>query len=290
MLASMIGIMAGCVRDQYYYGISAKGTHPSVPCAVEANNPIAFGGDHPRVDKIEKVVQAPRRFLKDRFGNKEQAAVRPEQSRQEAVAVSQQYLIDNGLNDVCIDARCYEPKEQWRRLRENERVAPFWKYTAGTLDVVGYTLLPKRALHVDVYSPFTNTLSINSTEPCDALFQSARAKEYRKQRWLGTYAVLQHAPVASVIHHVNAASDVLTYAEVRGRSDLIRELYPNTYSEIGSAVVSDVMVFVPIPNAPPLTTPVAKAAGKVTGRLMGNLMVERNELSATNDPQMHELR
>ncbi len=281
MLASMIGILAGCARDQYFYGIQAHGTLQQTPCEWETINPIAVGGEHPTIDKLENFVQGPKNFFLRLRADHDRELFSPEQLRQQAIGLTQQYLAENGLHDVCIDARRYEPIEQWQRLKANDRVAPLWKYTAGTLDVIGYTLLPKRALHADVYSPFTNTLSINSTEPTKALYQAARAKEYRKQRWLGTYAVMQRAPVAGLIHHANAATDVLTYAQVNQRSELTRELYSCTYSELGTAAVSDALFMVPLStDAPTMATPVARLMGRATGRWMGKLVLKREEKKA----------
>ena len=237
-------------------------------------------------DELERVAQAPKKFFKKAFGKNDHAGENPERLRLEAVALSQEYLAANGLDDIYIDARRYEPAEQWRRLKTNDRIAPFWKYTAGTLNVVGYTLLPRRALHSDVYSPFTNTLNINSVRPASALYQAARAKEYQKQHWLGTYAVLQHAPGIPLFHHANAASDALTYAQVSGQWDLTPELYATSYSHLGSAVVSDAMFFAPLPaNAPPLATPIVKVAGRATGRMVGQYVAERQEATISAEMQ-----
>ena len=230
-------------------------------------------------------MQAPRQLLRQGLGKTDDSESSAGELRSQAVALAQQYLAENGLHDIFIDQRRYEPSEQWQRLQANDRISPFWKYTAGTLDVMGYTLLPRRALHSDVYSPFTNTLSINSTDPTQALYQAARAKEYRKQRWLGTYAALQRAPFVSLLHHAGAATDVFSYAQVSDRADLTRELYPDTYSELGSAVVSDALFLVPLPaDAPPLTSPIARLMGGTTGRLMGKFVASRQATKNPGDP------
>ncbi|GAF82523.1 unnamed protein product, partial [marine sediment metagenome] len=71
------------------------------------------------------MVQAPKRFFKSNFGKWEPEELSPDQLRVEAVILSQDYLVANGLNDVYIDARCYKPFQQWRRLRANRRISPF---------------------------------------------------------------------------------------------------------------------------------------------------------------------
>jgi hypothetical protein len=282
-----MGLSCGCVHDQYYYGIANNCTQQFVPLECATTNRVTFGRRcRRRVDELERVVQAPKRFFKSNFGKWEQEQLSPEQLRVEAVILSQDYLVANGLNDVYIDTRCYKPFVQWRRLRANRRISPFWKYTAGTLDVIGYTLFPRRALHWDVYSPFTNTLSINSTKRSHAIYQAARAKQFRKHHWLGTYAVWQKVPIVPLFHHAHAASDVLTYAHVSDQRDLTYELYPTAYAQVGSAMIPETMIFAPMPaSAPPLAAPLIKLASHSTGRMVGRFVADRQQPLRTSEFQ-----
>jgi len=286
LLASLIASSLGCARDQYLYGTKTNGLYQQIPVVGQASNPISVGGHHPRIDKIEQVVQAPRKFFRQNRSAQHQHAIPPELTEQQAVMTAEKFLVENGLPDVNIDVRRYEPAEQWQRLKQNDLVAPFWKYTFGTLDVLGYTLLPRRALRSDVYSPYTNTLSLNSQNPTRALYQSARVKEYRKHHWLGTYSALQRAPFADLTHHIGAASDALTYAQINHWSEMTDELYPRAYSEVATAVISDLLffsdIFVPLPSdVAPVASPIAKIVGGTGGRMVGKYVADRE--SVTNE-------
>jgi len=276
VLLLVAGFASGCASQKYHYGLRHDATLSTVPCDCEFENPVAIGGEHRFVDRIEKVVQTPRRFIEKQRQKSRQSVAPTEPPHQSAVEVSTEYLRANGLDDIYIDVRRYEPREQWQRLKENDRISPVWKYTAGSLSVLGYTLLPRRAFHIDSYSPFTNTLNINSDRVSNAIFAAAEAKEFRDQRLPGLYAVLQKAPIVPLIHAAKVSSDVLTYVHVENHWDLADEVYPRAYSKIASSAVSEALFFVPLPSdLPPVTTPIAKIAGVSIGRVTGKAMAEK---------------
>ena len=251
------------------------GNRSANPWHAELQQPISIGGDHPVVDRIEKFVQSPKRFINK---IRQKTPVNSNELQAKAVSEAEEYLVANGLDDVFINVRRYEPREQWERLRENDRIGPVWKYTAGSLNVIGYSLFPKRAFHSDSFSPYTNTLSINSSSPAKAIFQAAQAKQYRKQKWLGTYSVAQKAPIVPLLHISEVSSDALSYARARDRDDLANELYPLAYSKLGSAAISGVVFFFPIrTDVPFITSPLIKAASRSTGRLAGKLIADRQQ-------------
>ncbi|PHQ34891.1 hypothetical protein [Rhodopirellula bahusiensis] len=265
--------VGGCVQSQYRYGVqNSSGSK----CASPSCNRVAVGGDHPVVDRIEKVVQSPRRTMRKFLGKDEPTLVEIIQQRSEAFGLAQGYLAINGLDDVYVDVRRYEPGEHWERLKANDRISGFWKYTAGTLDIVGYSLLPGRAFHSDHYSPFTNTLSLNSTDSLDSLYESGLAKQFRKQRLLGTYAVAQRLPFFPLLHHTQTTSDLLTYAREMNDWDLEEELYPATYSQIGQAAVSEAIVVLPaVADEPFYVGGLIGMAGGVVGSVTGNSVAIR---------------
>lgn len=279
----------GCVRDSYQYGLgdaSGGGVFSNSRFQGQAGNPLAEGGDHPQIDAIESTVQAPGKWLRKVVRKPEPDPVELEADRQQAIAVAQDYLQANELADVNIDVRRYEPAEQWARLRANERVAPLWKATGGTLGFLSYTLLPRRALHADHYDPFTNTLSLNSTRPTSALYEAAVVKQYRKQPMLGTYAMLQYVPLVPLIHHSQTTSDVLTYARVTKQTELERKLYPTTYARLGGAVVSETLSVTPLAAGTPfIVAPLMRAAGSTAGAISGQAVVKNNDNSNANRNQ-----
>ena len=48
------------------------------------------------------------------------------------------------------------------------------------------------------------------------------------------------------------------------------------------------MIFAPLPNAPPLTTPLAKVAGRATGRMVGQYVANRQEQPMPEDHTISE--
>ena len=268
MVIAIVASSAGCIQDTYQYGVRGQ------LGAFTSPNPMVVGGDCPSIDRIESIVQSPRRLVCTVLGRPGSRDVNA-QDYYEAVAAAQKFLADNGLNDVYVDLRCYEPRLQWERIKANHRISPLWRYTAGGLDVLLYSLIPRRAFRSDDYSPYSNTLSLNSADPASAVYAAATAKEYRQHLHLGTYAALQRAPIVPLIHHAKASSDALTYAQIQGRHELRDELYPTAYSEMAGALVSNAMFFVPLPaDAPFFVSPMVRLAGRATGTAAGHLRVK----------------
>lgn len=274
LLGSLLSV--GCVSDQYRYGVANLQATPF----PTVSNRMAVGGDHPFVDRVESVVQSPRRLVRRIAGRRIRTDVENRILRRQAASLSQSYLSANSLSDVYIDVRRYEPGEQWDRIRKNDRMAPLWKYTGGALAWLNYTLIPRRALQSDRYDVFANTLSINSSRPTSALYQAARAKEFRQHKYLGTYAILQRAPLVPLYHHTRTSSDVLSYARATGQSeDMLEQLYPTTYSRLAAATVSEALFFSPLPDDTPFVVePVTRIIGRAVGGTIGRIAL-RNELS-----------
>ena len=56
---------------------------------------------------------------------------------------------------------------------------------------------------------------MRSTQPASALYQAALAKEYNEQKWIGSYAMLQRAPIAGRVCMDQIVVDVSETPEVR---------------------------------------------------------------------------
>ncbi|MES2792924.1 MAG: hypothetical protein V4719_25145 [Planctomycetota bacterium] len=265
--------LSGCAQSRYQYGVRGQTSYER-PDQPQPTNPVAIGGHHPRIDRLETAVHAPGRFIKSHLPwKKDESDDRsPEQLRAEAIELAQAYLTDNNLHDVHIDVRRYEPGEQWARLLANNRISPFWKYTGGSLSVVVYSLFPARAFHSDSYNPYTNTLSLNSAKPIEALYEAGHAKEYHKHELLGTYSMSQKLPVLPLAHNWRVTSDVITYAQVSDREEVKNELYPSAYGNFSGSVVSEALYFFPIGKGATqiFASFAVKALGGGVGKLAGH--------------------
>lgn len=178
----------------------------------------------------------------------------------------QTYLEENDITDVEVAVNDYDPKGQWQRLRENDRISPFWKYSAGSLTWLGYTLMPYRVFGGDAYNPFTNSLNITSDVPALVLAEAAYAKDIHGQARPGAYATISELPVLSLVRHGRATSDVLGYARARNDWEGEKEAYHVLYPQVGSTTFGPAAHFVPVVG--PLMAVGGALAGHATGRTM----------------------
>ncbi|MEZ6144670.1 MAG: hypothetical protein R3B91_04395 [Planctomycetaceae bacterium] len=152
----------------------------------------------------------------------------------------EEYVADNNLHDVKVRLNQYDPGGEWRRLTTNHRVSPGWRYTVGTVSLVGYTLLPGRLFGNDAYNPFTKIRSTSTLMFSDRYGGSRLRQDVRQRSYPGTYAVSQLIPGFNLSHETLATRDVITYVSDRGEIDQEREavnvLYPRYGSVVGSAI------------------------------------------------------
>ena len=266
----------GCVQSTYRYGIANEQLVAKLP---QTPNVISVGGAHPNIDRLEQVVQYPRRVFRKWFPSKDPFEQLPiEERRQIAVAVASNYLDNNGLKGVFIDVLEYDPRQQWQRLVDNDRVSPVWKYTLGSAYHLGYSILPGRAFGYDRYNPFTNTLSINSARRCNTLFTAGYVKKIYDQRYPGTYVAANLLPIMPLIRDTSIANDVLTYSHVQQEWRLKQELYPLVYGRLGGDVVSQATSLIPsMAYMPFYMSPLLTRAGRVTGRVTGTAIADLDE-------------
>ncbi len=248
--------LAGCASDSYRYGQFRPVSAPVPPLVVDRGEP------HPHLDRLRDVVEFPRKLF--RFGRPDS---RPTTEQVEQTVVT--YLEKNDLTDVAVEVGEYDPSRQWRRLRENERVGPLWKYSVGSLTVVGYSLLPARAFGIDTYNPFTDTLIVNSRNPPRALFEAARAKALRGEQFVGSSVVLSSLPFIRSVADVRQASDVLSYLRAEEQWDLETAAYPQLYAGVGKEAIGLVGWFIPISLGPGLGIG-GRILGSATGQVVAS--------------------
>lgn len=277
----------GCIRDRYFYG--AKGQSPT-PIQSGRNSQVYYGKPQPYLDRVEKFVQHPFKTIGSKIGLAKPVA-EPDQefdpSRSENVYLAKQYLADNGLSDVDILVRDYNPSDQWRRLKKNQSISPILKYTDGLTYWLRYRLIPHRPLQEDHYNPYTNTLHINSPDAVSTLYQASMAKKFREKRFPGLYSVLQWAPFVPVYHHSDVSSEALSYASRQSnRHELLGDLYPHAYAQVGSSAISSVMSNVPsLSNQPFYVAPIVQIAGGAASRKTGSILAEQYQEEAKTTKQ-----
>ena len=149
------------------------------------------------------------------------------------------YLSDRGLHDVKLRVNQYDPIGEWKRLYQNKRVSPGWKYTAGVLRTAEYTLLPGRIFGHDDYNAYTNTVCIYSDTPVMGMASSAYAFDVHQRSLPGTYATFQSLPLIAMYHESLATKEVIDYTlskETFQAPEVRRILYARYGMEMGGEI------------------------------------------------------
>lgn len=245
---------SGCAATSYRYGRF----HPREPEGVSREPVVVeYGRPHKTLDRLGWLVGLPDRVftLNPKTDNHDTSP--------ETIDKLRAYLEQNDISDVYVAVNDYNPKDQWRRLQENHRISPLWRYTAGTANWLGYTLFPNRVFGGDEYIPYTNTLIVSSDVPSLLLAEAAYAKDVRGRRFPGCYAAINDLPVLSLWRHSRATSDVLSYARDQGDWETEQEGYHVLYPEIGSTTFGPASHFVPVAG------PFLSAGGALVGHAAG---------------------
>ncbi len=245
----------GCAQGPYQYGNFTN--RPGAPEKVV----VQRGGQHKVIDKISDTLSWPRRRLFPKLPDKRE--IKPETLEQVA-----EYLNKNDLSEVHVSVRDYQPREQWRRLRDSQVTSPLSRYTFGSLGVIGYTLFPGKLFNANWYSPYTDTLYINSEAPTLIVHEAALAKDIRLRKLPGAHAVASQLPVLRTWCDINAAREVVGYAQAEENWKLEEEAYRQIYPKVGSEAVVGAGLFVPVWWGIPLVRIAGGAAGNATGRAM----------------------
>ncbi|MFO1001124.1 MAG: hypothetical protein U0936_12335 [Planctomycetaceae bacterium] len=222
----------------------------------ESRPPIAFRYGKPNwcLDNMQKLVELPSRVM---LGGRLRADRVPSEETREVLA---DYLQENDLSDIPVLVNDYDPAGQWQRLRENDRISPAWKYTAGMVGLFNYTVFPGRVFARDTYSPFTNTLHVNTGRLSDSLHGAAYAKDIRTRKAPGTYAVVNSLPGLALWKTTIAVHDVVAYAQAKDSWQLESGVYRDQYPQVAVKTMAPVGLFM---------TPVGNVALAVSGGAVG---------------------
>jgi len=250
----------GCAQGPYQYGKFPKRTDAPEKVVVQR------GGQHKAIDRMSDTLNWPRQKLFPRLPDKRE--IKPETLEQVAG-----YLNKNDMSEVHVSVRDYQPREQWRRLRESRVTSPLSRYTLGSLGVVGYTLFPGKLFGANWYSPYTDTLYINSESPTLIVHEAALAKNIRQRKLPGAHAVASQLPILRTWSDLDAAREVVGYAQAEDDWSLEEQTYRQIYPKVGAEAVVGAGLLVPVWWGIPLV----RAAGGVAGGATGRAILARRE-------------
>lgn len=255
----LLAMVAGCAQGPYQYGDFS--TRENGPATIPEKVVVERGGSHERLDRMSDALSWPRRKLFPELPDRRE--ITPATLEQVT-----EYLDKNDLREVYVSVRDYQPRQQWRRLRESRVVSPLSRYTLGSLSVVGYTLFPGKLFDRNSYNPYTDTLNVNADTPALLVHHAASAKSIRQRKLPGAYAVASELPLFRTWSDINAAQDVVGYAQAEENWALEEETYRRTYPKVGSEAVFGAGLLVPVWWGIPLVRIAGGAAGNATGRAM----------------------
>ncbi len=255
--------LPGCATPPYRYGHLSD---PHVDGGAPSNVAIEHGTPNKTLDRIGAVVGFPARILpmNSKINDHHVSA-----ETEEKVV---NFLKKNDLTDVTVFINHYGPKDQWRRLRDNKRIGAPWRYTMGSMSIIGYTLLPGRIFGGDRYNPFTNSLYLNSDVPVIALREAAYAKDVHNHKHPGTYAVGQEVPFVGIWSDSRAVRDVIGYARAEEDWELEQQAYHVLFPQLGAESTSIGGAFV---SSIWWGGPALGAGGAAVGHLAGRTMAKR---------------
>ena len=278
-------LASGCATTgPYNYGTF----HPGRPTRTDVTEvAIDYGAPNKTLDRIGNILGTPAKLLSlnSRIDNHHVS----DETLEKLIT----YMEKNDITDVCVAVNDYSPKDQWRRLTENERISPGWKYTVGTLSWVGYTISPGRLFGGTQYSPYTNTLYVNSDVPALLLAEAAYAKDIHSRQFPGTYAVFANGlPVVKIWRQSRAINDVLSYARVEQDWDVEKEAYRVLYPQMGASTLGGAGVLVmgsPGSLSSFIISPLFGISGAAIGHVAGRSMSRRRESELNHVAALNEL-
>lgn len=232
-------ILSGCATGQYHFGTKERWRSSRELAAITAPH-IERGQPHKGLDTIGWIWGIPNRILLFDW------RVENHRIDQQTEAAIANYLHHNQLDSVKVRLNQYHPGDDWKRLVANKTVGPGWRYTLGTISVLGETLLPGRLFGGDHYNPFTNTIHLYSNIPAIAVHEGGHAKDFAARKWKGTYAAAYLIPGAPLYHEAVATQDALDYIGATGDFHDLQQAYEILYPAYGSYVGNAISGSIPL--------------------------------------------
>lgn len=251
-------IICGLLVASMTTGCAMTNPSPSRQLAAVRGPQVETGQPNVVIDGVGWVIGIPKKVVLWNL-KADNHDVSPETGQ--AVA---NYLNRNGMDSTKVRLNQYNPADEWRRLRANDRVSPGWRYTFGAITWAGETILPGRIFGGDYYNPFTDTVNIYSDIPGIAIHEGAYAVDNHHRAYPGTYGALQYMAPFNLGHEWNAVERSMNYVATYGNgaeyAAARKTIHPLAGYRFGSGVGSIVS------GAAPIGAIAGAVAGHVTGR------------------------
>lgn len=272
-LSAVLVTLSGCVHDQTT-ACRRSASDQLESCSENSASAldVRYGRPNKVIDSAGWLFGMPRKLLLwDRRVDNHDVS---DQTTESIATFAEMHQLDG----LCARINQYDPIDEFSRLRTNTTVAPGWRYTLGTMSVIGYTLIPGRLIGLDQYNPYTNSVYVYSDVPALAVEATAYAKDVRSRTLPGTYAAVNHLPFVSIWHESVNVRDAVAFVEQHGtpdeRVDGLRVLHANYGSTIAVAT-----------GAGPIAQIGGAVAGQVTGRFQAARIERKEEESDVADTE-----
>lgn len=243
--------------------------------SVDRRIVVEYGKPNKFADGLGAVLQYPHSVIKRTEGGKKYF------NRDVSANSAADYLEHNDLADVRIVVHRHEPADQWRRLRENSAVSPWSRYSVGTLGWIRYNLFPPRVWGVDYYSPYTNTLHLNSDHIARSTYEAAMVKPFHETSFPAARSLAASLPPFNLIHHRRCTADMIAYTRERSDWEMEKSVYQQIYPAVGADTATLAYLYPSI-----WVIPFARLGGAMVGGVAGSAALKRREaeLVAAGNP------
>jgi len=158
----------------------------------------------------------------------------------ETEAVLTDFIRRNNLNKVKVRLNQWSPFQEVGRIIQNKEVGLPYRIIAIPFSFI--TAFTGRLLaglvFSDYYDPFSNTINIFSDDVAIALHEAGHAKDFAREKWKGTYALVRMWPAINLVQESTATREALYYLDQHGTDEerirATRVLYPAFATYIGS--------------------------------------------------------
>lgn len=267
--ALILSLTAGCAR-----ATPAPEATLLPPAPEDVKPDIERGAPIPPLDYLAGFLAFPIKLL---LWNRRYATHRISPETEAALA---DFIRRNDLGQVKVRINQCAPFQEVGRIFKNHEMGlpyrlfavPFTFLTAATGRLLAGILFS------DYFDPFSNTIHVFSDDASIALHEGGHAKDFKKQRLKGTYALVRSFPGVDLAQEMIATQEALEYLEFHGTDEerirAPRVLYPafGTYAGGYLTIV-------------PFAWGGALAGGHVYGRLRSKYV--REEI-ATRKPVVKE--
>ena len=255
VILTILLLINGCASAPYHYGSGEEYIPPTTTVeglSIEEGRPNKF------IDTLGWIFGIPARIiLWDKRVNNHELS-------EETRSAIENYLHKNELNGVKVRLNQYAPGDEFSRIVDNESVGIGWRYTAGMLSWLFYTLLPQRIIGGDNYNPFSNTINLYSDVPAIGLHEAAHARDVAGREYKGTYAVAYFIPFFSLYVEALSSNEAISYLHADGTIKEQQEAYHVLYPAYGTHVGANLALFLSSP-----WSALAPILGAIPGHAIG---------------------